>query len=62
MESFMPDYIVCYKKRNNPRMHVHVCEKKCTLKEECKELALHRDNQSRDSGSEHPESVERQAA
>lgn len=58
----MTHYIVCYKKRNNPRVHVHVCEKKCALKEECKELALHRDGEIRDSGPEPPESLERRAA
>ena len=39
----MPDYIVCQKKRNNPRIDVRICERKCTLKGECKEyLAYHR--------------------
>ncbi|MBW1978076.1 MAG: hypothetical protein JRI79_08950 [Deltaproteobacteria bacterium] len=33
----MSHYIVCHQKRNNPRMDVRVCEKKCPLKEECKE-------------------------
>ncbi len=32
----MPFYIVCQKKRNNPRMDVRVC-KKCKLKDDCKE-------------------------
>ena len=39
----MPDYIVCQKKRNNPRMDVRICERRCSQKEECKEyLAYHR--------------------
>jgi len=39
----MPDYIVCQKKRNNPRMDIRICERKCPEKEECKEyLAYHR--------------------
>jgi hypothetical protein len=33
----MSHYIVCHKKRNNPRMDVRICEKKCALKEDCKE-------------------------
>jgi hypothetical protein len=38
----MPDYIVCQKKRNNPRMDVRICERRCTQKAECKEfLARH---------------------
>ncbi len=35
----MSSYIVCQKKRNNPRMDVRICEKKCDMKEECKEFA-----------------------
>ena len=39
----MSVYIVCQKKRNNPRMDVRICEKKCDLKGECKEfLAFHK--------------------
>ena len=33
----MSDYIVCHKKRNNPRMNVRICQKKCQLKDDCKE-------------------------
>lgn len=32
----MSDYIVCLKKRNNPRMNVRVCQHKCPDKEDCK--------------------------
>jgi hypothetical protein len=39
----MPDYIVCQKKRNNPRMDVRICERRCPEKSECREyLARHR--------------------
>ena len=31
----MTDYIVCQKKRNNPRMNVRVCQHKCPDKETC---------------------------
>jgi len=31
-------YIVCRKKRNNPRMDVRICELKCSMKEECVEF------------------------
>lgn len=33
----MSTYIVCQKKRNNPRMDVRICQKKCRLRGECKE-------------------------
>ena len=33
----MGDYIVCHKKRNAPRMNIRVCQKKCSLKEDCEE-------------------------
>ena len=33
----MSFYIVCYKKRNNPRMDVRICQEKCDLKDDCKE-------------------------
>jgi len=38
----MSYYIVCQKKRNTPRVDVCICEKKCPLKDECKEyIAYH---------------------
>lgn len=37
----MPDYIVCQKKRNNPRMDVRICERRCPQKGECKEYLAH---------------------
>jgi hypothetical protein len=33
----MSSYIVCQKKRNNPRMDVRICQKKCDLKDDCPE-------------------------
>ncbi|MGD9160059.1 MAG: hypothetical protein PVG39_16715 [Desulfobacteraceae bacterium] len=33
----MSYYIVCQKKRNNPRMDIRVCDKKCDIKNECAE-------------------------
>jgi hypothetical protein len=33
----MSHYIVCQKKRNNPRMDIRICQEKCDLKEECPE-------------------------
>jgi hypothetical protein len=39
----MSTYIVCQKKRNNPRMDIRICQKKCELKGECEEyLSLHK--------------------
>ncbi|MBN2419763.1 MAG: hypothetical protein JXL81_10290 [Deltaproteobacteria bacterium] len=33
----MSFYIVCQKKRNNPRMDIRICSKKCDMKDECAE-------------------------
>ena len=33
----MSYYIVCQKKRNNPRMDIRICDKKCDMKDECAE-------------------------
>jgi hypothetical protein len=40
----MSHYIVCHKKRNNPRMDTRICERKCLSKEDCKEYISHCDN------------------
>ncbi len=40
----MPVYIVCRRKRNNPRMDVRICEMKCNLKEDCSEFKTHEKN------------------
>ena len=34
----MPLYIVCQKKRNNPRMDIRICQKKCDQKNDCEEF------------------------
>lgn len=34
----MSTFLVCYKKRNNPRIDIRVCMKKCTSKDGCKEF------------------------
>ncbi len=40
----MSFYIVCQKKRNNPRMDIRICQKKCELKDDCEEfIAFHRE-------------------
>ena len=39
----MSNYVVCQKKRNNPRMDVRICEKKCDQKDNCDEyLSIHK--------------------
>lgn len=39
----MSHYIVCQRKRNTPRMDVRICEKKCPIKEDCREyIAYHK--------------------
>ena len=40
----MSFYIVCQKKRNNPRMHVQICQKKCDLKDDCKDYISYSKN------------------
>ena len=47
----MPDYIVCRKKRNNPRMDVRICEMKCNLKEDCREFKSHHKDDISDSAN-----------
>ena len=37
----MSHYIVCHRKRNNPRMDVRICEKKCHSKEACREYTAY---------------------
>lgn len=38
----MSSYIVCQKKRNNPRMDIRICQKKCDLKDDCQEyISIH---------------------
>ena len=34
----MAHYIVCHRKRNNPRMDVRICENKCPEKDTCEEF------------------------
>ena len=33
----MTHYIVCHRKRNNPRVDVRICQKKCSSQDDCKE-------------------------
>ena len=40
----MSFYIVCQKKRNNPRMDVRICQKKCDLKDDCKDYISYSKN------------------
>ena len=58
----MSQYIVCYKKRNNPRMDIRVCEQKCPMKEECKEFMASRDQQFDPLPSTPSETAELKAA
>jgi hypothetical protein len=50
----MPVYIVCHKKRNNPRVDVRICELKCQVKEDCREFASQRSAPA-DKGGADPE-------
>ena len=39
----MSKYLVCQRKRNNPRVDVCICERKCPLKDGCKDyIAYHK--------------------
>jgi hypothetical protein len=61
----MADYIVCRRKRNNPRMDVRICERRCPLKEECKEFLAHHEitpPQKETAPKPLPPSVELEAA
>ena len=54
----MPVYIVCHKKRNNPRMDARICELKCSLKHECKEFnAYHKSDAAGETASGTPGSA-----
>jgi hypothetical protein len=46
----MSFYIVCQKKRNNPRMDVRICQKKCDLKDGCKEFLSHNASEAKTVG------------
>jgi hypothetical protein len=61
----MADYIVCHKKRNNPRMDVRICENRCSLKEECEEFLAHHEiapPQKEIAPKPDPSSIELEAA
>lgn len=34
----MADYLFCLRKKNNPRIDVRICQKKCPFKDECSEF------------------------
>jgi len=38
----MADYIFCTRKKNNPRIDVRICEKKCPYKNECQEYSAYK--------------------
>ncbi|MBN1625150.1 MAG: hypothetical protein JW944_01385 [Deltaproteobacteria bacterium] len=44
----MSFYIVCQKKRNNPRMDIRICEKKCELKDECEEFQAYKRSKTKE--------------
>lgn len=58
----MPVYIVCRKKRNNPRMDVRICELKCAFKEECREFKAHAKNEIDEQAAPATEAVGLEAA
>ena len=58
----MPHYIVCYRKRNNPRMDIRICEQKCPMKQECKEFLAQKDQPPVASTASQPETAELKAA
>ena len=40
----MSYYIVCPNKRNNPRVDIRICQKKCDIKDECPEYKAFKKN------------------
>jgi len=50
----MSFYIVCQKKRNNPRMDVRICQKKCDMKEGCKEFLSNCPSETKDLNIQMP--------
>lgn len=38
----MSDYIFCTRKKNNPRINVRVCQKKCIFRDNCKEFMAYK--------------------
>ena len=46
----MSHYIVCHKKRNNPRMDIRICERKCALKDDCEAYRSYHNTGDRDEG------------
>jgi hypothetical protein len=42
MRFIMSDYIFCTRKKNNPRINVRVCQKKCIFRDDCKEFLAHK--------------------
>lgn len=61
----MSFYIVCQKKRNNPRMDIRVCSKKCDIRDECAEykdsskILLPNDSTAQRNGTEN---IQKEAA
>ena len=65
MELSMSQYIVCQKKRNNPRMDIRICQKKCDIKNECKEYIAICESMIQNEAiqlSEDAQSIQREAA
>ncbi|MBN2125951.1 MAG: hypothetical protein JW821_16760 [Deltaproteobacteria bacterium] len=61
----MSRYIVCHRKRNNPRMDIRICEKKCPVKDECKDFLAGRQISQEStfhSPPREPDAAEREAA
>jgi len=58
----MSQYIVCYRKRNNPRMDIRVCEQKCPVKDDCKDFLAHNAQQPETPTHAQPETEELKAA
>ena len=54
----MSYYIVCQKKRNNPRMDIRICSKKCDIKDECAEYKSSIEIMSKNEAALQGESIE----
>lgn len=50
----MSYYIVCHKKRNNPRVDVRICERKCPEKDFCTEYCAYQSVIRQEGNDVHP--------
>ena len=45
----MADYLYCTRKKNNPRIHVRICQAKCSFKDSCAEFLAYQERSGNQS-------------